>query len=63
MEKKFNNEIVDTQYNKFMNSIANDTHSAYLAWINTLELFDSYVDEVRRLLDNNEPSMIDLMKQ
>ncbi len=52
MKKDFKNEIVSSQYKKFINNVMNDTHSAYLAWMNTLELFDAYVDEVKRCLDD-----------
>ncbi len=51
MEKKFNNEVVQSHYQKFIKNVVVDAHSAYLTWINTLELFDDYVDHVKNILD------------
>lgn len=52
MNHSFKNEVVNEQYQKFIHSVAGDVHSAYVAWISTLELFDSYVEHVKDVLDN-----------
>lgn len=56
MEKTFKNDIVKEQYSKFIHDAASSMHSAYKAWLSSLEVFDDYVDEVRRVLKEHAPT-------
>jgi hypothetical protein len=56
--RDFKNCIVKEQYDKFIKNVTTDSANAYMAWLNTLEVFDSYVDEVKRVLEIHAPVKI-----
>lgn len=58
MKKRFNNEIVDSLYWKYNGQLKGEYSNGYFAFMESLEIFDKYIDEVRKQLNEHVPTKI-----